>query len=922
MGLFNKLFSSNNNSTTAATTDDSNKKTNPNNTTQRKRSSSVSINNIIKKESNINNNSKSTNTIQYNSNNNKRNDDNDKQSLPRLKKAITTGQFPASKIDMKQFLDYWKNENLIMFHGKEDFESKQKTIWPHGKEQLQKKQIPDHDNDLHKLKSCFKKGSLLEHKKRLLMCQQSDCKPPQTKTRSNIAKLFLSKNNNSNNSNNTSNYNNYNDRSGNSSNNSSTSSLIPLRKWSSQPVNNVDKECEYDMLGMQDYYDNEDHPTEKKNSLSRSNSLLSVSSSNSDDEYSDSDGLDGMPVISPITSADTSFIHEAHLNKESELQIPPGLENVSIPKHIHFDKTVFSIDPPQQICSKQPRVGEVEVQNGCVIVHNNNNNNNDNGIEKSSLGMACKDVDGVGKGSHGLTVGGRGVLKILSDVDRENLDKSLEWRYFKDLEKAHLETIRNNNHTSGIYSPMGHSRKSSLKIDMNEAEKVKLEDKDFAIEDDLFPDPCRRVSWRTIYQRVCHLREILPIASIMQQIPIEEDDDDEKEGDDSKDKKDSGDTESNNTTTTKHTFVDYIPMITLKNNKPSVIEILTICDFISCSIIESLSFDMCDLSVDMFSRILDAVSRMIMNLQNSSKKEILSSVKLSFRNTPIDDEGWKIFSKFLSTFNFQDIRVSLDISLAPGLKCNVLRKKNIHCTNDKVKRMSLSLNRNKGKNITELNDFDYNMTSRNKDWPLFIASIACNTSLKFQQLFINNCGIFSSERENYSCIVQNFFETVGIKTIELGLSKTDIEELINVAAKSKNGDPMGLPQNKIAKCEVLSHSLLDKFNNKGVTKFNIRDLLLENNILDDPRIHFAPMQANASKRNILIDHALLDDVDGEAGTGRSFSLRGDEDEIIPIFSKSCSSGDFDDKEFGNSFKGSHEDLLKLNNKNIRDMIKH
>lgn len=835
MGLFNKLFSGSNpppssDSSHASHGEDIKPK-------QRSRSSSVSINNILKKDNTSSNFDKNT----------KKNED-VLPSLPHLKKAMTTGHFSTNRIDMKQFLEYWKNENLILFHSKDNLDSLENPL---------KTNQPDLKaiNGTHCLKSCFKKGTLLEHKRRLLMCQKTHCKAPTVKGKSNIAKLFLSKNSSSNSSS--------------EKLSPSSTGFIPLRKWSSQPVLNVDKECEYDMLGMQDYYDNESHPTGKQvSSRSSSNTSPITSESDLEDDDSDSDSLQ-MPVISPITSNDT-FSHEAHLNEFSELKVPPGLENVSIPKHIHFDKSIFSIDPPQQICSKQPRVGEVEVQNGCVIVHNNS---------KSSENLSCRDIDGVGKGSHGLTVGGRGVLKILSQEERDNLETSLEWRYFKDLEN------------------MNKNGRTNIKLDEIEKEKVD-EEKQFVSEDDMFPDSSRRVSWRMIYQRVCHLREILPIASVMQQIP-------EEEG-----TKENGESNS---------FIDFIPMITLKNNKPSLIEILTICDFISCSIIESLSFDMCDLSVDMLSRILDAVSRMILNIENSEKKDILASVKLSFRNTPIDDEGWIIFCKFLSNFNFKSLKLSLDISLAPGVKCNVLRKKNIHCANDKVKRMSLLLHRNQGKDITELDDFDYNMTSRNRDWPLFIASIACNTSLRFQQLFLNNCRIFSCDREHYGFIVQNFFESVGVKTIELGASKVDIQDLFDVAIKSKNGDPNGLVESKVGKCETLSKSLLQKFDNQGLTKFNIRDLLIENNILDQPHLPVPPSSCNASKRNILIDHALLDNVDGDGG--RSFSLRGEEDEIIPIFSKSDSSADLD-REFGSSIKGSHEDLMKLKSSSIRDMINH
>jgi hypothetical protein len=335
---------------------------------------------------------------------------------------------------------------------------------------------------------------------------------------------------------------------------------------------------------------------------------------------------------------------------------------------------------------------------------------------------------------------------------------------------------------------------------------------------------------------------------------------------------------------------------------------------------------MCDMSVDMFTRIIDAVSVMITNVQilHESRKNKDAceneSIKLSFRNTPISEDGFKVLCKFFSTFDFKTVKLSIDLSVAPGVKCNVLRKKNIHCESDKVPdRMSLMLHCNKGKSITEINDFDYDMTFRDADWALFIASIACNPSLKLQQLFLNNCGIYDPNRKNFGFIVQNFFENIAVKTIELGASKKDIEQLFQIAVKSKEDQVNGIPEEKIQKCELLSSTLLKKLE-AGTTKFNIRKLLLESHVLSfpslKPEIPLPSCNNNASKRNILIDHALLGD------DTRSYSINKDEEnEIFPIFSKN---GSFDhlSEELQNKIKSSHEDLKKLDQSNIRDMIKH
>ncbi|KAF0276481.1 hypothetical protein FOG50_02667 [Hanseniaspora uvarum] len=907
MGLFNKIFSSNSTSCSQQSENTRKKRANSiNNGSMHTANESVRCEPGPLKsqcEKAINTNTKKCNFTQETKDNcHKRDRSKTLDNMSRISRAYTTGQLLSKKtIAMSDFLEYWRKENLSMFHPEKNREEFLSYKPGNGSNfnVNQTLQNEERSSPL-KRKSCFKKGTLMEHKKRLLKYQQSrlfnssnssdksstNSDSNKSKSKSNLSKLLFGSNSKSSGSNDNLN-------------------KIPLRKWSSQPNYSVDKECEYDLYGMHDYYDNEDHSTSQQSKLGKNNftnndlqlventransntSLVSLDSMNSDrpnrilDQFSSDDDTSSdtsselnIPIISPITSIDETPSSMYSTDYEN-FKVPPGLEDVAIPKHIHFDKTVFTTDPPQQICSKQPRKGDVVVmKDGIVVV---NNEKRKHMLDGSAL--QSDNLDGVGKGTHGLTVGGRGVLKLLSDEDREALEKNLEWRYYKDL-----NDINDKN-----FKPL-----PDIEIDAKNEE----------FDSKMFPDKYRNVTWRDIYQRICHLREILPIASIVQQIPEELPDPD----------------------TGEIQYKSCIPMITLKNNKPSMIEILTFCDFVSCTIVETLIFDMCDMSLDMFTRIIDAVSVMITNVQilHESRKNKDAceneSIKLSFRNTPISEDGFKVLCKFFSTFDFKTVKLSIDLSVAPGVKCNVLRKKNIHCESDKVPdRMSLMLHCNKGKSITEINDFDYDMTFRDADWALFIASIACNPSLKLQQLFLNNCGIYDPNRKNFGFIVQNFFENIAVKTIELGASKKDIEQLFQIAVKSKEDQVNGIPEEKIQKCEFLSSTLLKKLE-AGTTKFNIRKLLLESHVLSfpslKPEIPLPSCNNNASKRNILIDHALLGD------DTRSYSINKDEEnEIFSIFSKN---GSFDhlSEELQNKIKSSHEDLKKLDQSNIRDMIKH
>lgn len=890
MGLLNKIFNSSSSP-------------NPDNLQydKRKRASSInngSLNSISKlldtRSQPVDSNDECSRNTNLNKsdihNKNKENHSNDKHctldNMAKISRAYTTGQLLNKKtVAISDFLEYWRKKNLAMFHPEKN--SKDLLSYKPGSGSSVGVEDGDKNGSDHsRKKSCFKKGTLMEHKKRLLEYQRlrmlksnDDGKPNKSKTKSNLSKILFGSN---------------------KSSPPNDNNKLPLRKWSSQPNLNTDKESEYDLYTMDDYYDNEDHSRGQRsprnndlllieNTRANSNtSLVSLDSVNSDtpasrilDQLSSGDESESdnsselnIPIISPITSIEEKDSSMYNTDFDN-YKIPPGLEDIEIPKHIHFDKTVFTTDPPQQICSKQPRKGDVVVmKDGIVVV----NNDNKRGVLDGST-LKADNVDGVGKGTHGLTVGGRGVLKLLSEEDRETLDKNLEWRYYKDLNDIHGNSIK----------PL-----PDIEIDSEKEEQ----------DDRLFPNKYRNVTWREIYQRVCHLREILPIASILQQIPEELPDPD----------------------TGVIQYRPFIPMITLKNNKPSMIEILTLCDFISCTIVETLNFDMCDMSLDMFTRIIDAVVRMIQNVQalndsrDGSDMSEIESIKLSFRNTPISDDGFKVLCKFFSTFDFKKVKLSLDLSVAPNVKCNVLRKKNIHCANDNVSdRMSLMLHCNIGKSITEINDFDYNMTCRDADWSMFIASIACNPTLVLQQLFINNCGIFDPNRKNFGFIIQNFFENIAVKTLELGESKKDFEQLFEVAIKSKSDPVNGLPAEKIHKCEILSSALLKKLE-AGTTKFNIRKLLIDNKVLSFPslksEIQLPSGNPDAGRRNLLIDHALLGD------DSRSYSINKDEEnEIFPIFSKDGSM-DHLSEDLKRKIKSSHEDLKKLDNSNIRDLIKH
>lgn len=113
----------------------------------------------------------------------------------------------------------------------------------------------------------------------------------------------------------------------------------------------------------------------------------------------------------------------------------------------------------------------------------------------------------------------------------------------------------------------------------------------------------REISLEQVYTRCCHLREILPIPATLKQLK--------------------GKTS---------------PLQTLKllNPKPTLIDIYSFSDFIAIVPIKNIIFDNVTMSTEMLKIILSSLLRST------------SIEKLSLRNVPIDEQGWRFLCKFLS----------------------------------------------------------------------------------------------------------------------------------------------------------------------------------------------------------------------------------------------------------------------------------
>ncbi|KAM9905904.1 hypothetical protein OXX69_007006, partial [Metschnikowia pulcherrima] len=246
-------------------------------------------------------------------------------------------------------------------------------------------------------------------------------------------------------------------------------------------------------------------------------------------------------------------------------QIPSKLEQVRPLKHVAFHSQTFLIDPPQQIPSRTPRRGNVEILPSGVVRVNPLTEADKVAIEKSLRGQGG-----------GLVVGGSGALGLIEKDTPETISTSTE---VSSEEKNDSEEpdVKINQHAKllGIEKPMIHSkRKSGYSI------------------------PVKKMALDLMYTRCCHLREIMPIPAILKQIP---------EG-----------------------SMAPLPILQLRNPKPTMVEIQTFADFIRIAPIICISLDGVSLSLEQFNVLLSAMC---------AKTQL---EKLSLRNTPIDAEGWML----------------------------------------------------------------------------------------------------------------------------------------------------------------------------------------------------------------------------------------------------------------------------------------
>ena len=427
-------------------------------------------------------------------------------------------------------------------------------------------------------------------------------------------------------------------------------------------------------------------------------------------------------------------------------------------KRVGFHCLTLTYDPPQQLPSRHPRKGNVEVlPNGERVIH-----------PLSKEDRMAMENDRMGK-SGGAIIGGLSTVKNSEEGnDNEEGDVQIDER------AKHL----------GIERPL-----------MSHKDKYRA--------------PEKKMQLDTMYERCCHLREILPLPSILKQIP--------------------------------RGTMDPIPLLQLRNPIPTMIEIDSFADFIRIAPILCLSFDGVEFTAKQLEILLAAISA----------KRYLQ--KLSMRNTRIDRDGWILLCDFLSQNHHLK---SLDITQIPNLQVNV-SKKSTKKSSDDMERMKCNSDNRSDMNwelftaaLAVRGGIDELVITgcRLRELAVFERFISRGVLLKTSILGIANNDLTSL---HISILAKKFLFLPFVRGLDLGFNDFSIEHLNEILDSLKEYAPSKLEQSQL---------LYLSFNNTSITFTKTFRTFFERIIMALPMLKYLDLSNNPqlfSKDDTIEDDTVL-----------------------------------------------------------------
>ncbi|CAR28556.1 hypothetical protein ZYGR_0S01890 [Zygosaccharomyces rouxii] len=368
-------------------------------------------------------------------------------------------------------------------------------------------------------------------------------------------------------------------------------------------------------------------------------------------------------------------------------------------KRVSFAVDKFSNDPPQQLPSRRPRPGNVMVPEDMVS-------------EAPAISLGITNNGASAAREPRYTKDSR-EYKLALENQKRLLKESAKHQQEAHMAAKHMEhevTSLKNGHPfhSGLSffgngaRPKTHEKEKDTETELD-ARVAKLSiDKPIHVNEHPFQsegegtgyisDEDKEITLDVVYTRCCHLREILPIPSTLRQV------------------------------TGKSAPLQVLKFL---NPRPTLIDILSFCDFISVVPINTVVFDKVSLTPEMFQVVM-------VSLVHSKALE-----KLSLRNVVINREGWRLLCKFLMI-------------------------------NKSITKLNISQTR-----IRSASDESKNRDQM--DWPLFSQVLRKRRGRPLEELLLNGVRFDKLPSEHFCQLITAFAEQPGLQTgIRLGVAASEI----------------------------------------------------------------------------------------------------------------------------------------------------
>lgn len=351
-------------------------------------------------------------------------------------------------------------------------------------------------------------------------------------------------------------------------------------------------------------------------------------------------------------------------NKNPNRKAPFKELNGVVLRRVNFAIDKLEYDPQQQIPSRRPKKGNVLVPEDLTAP-----------LPRLSQGISVANAE-------------KATLEVKYSEKELAMAVEAQRRALLEAEKhayeAHLSAKRIANEVAQ------YKAKTSAKEEENEpdhdVEAIAI-DKPLHVHENHFNEEhvsgVKELSLETIYTRCCHLREILPIPATLKQLKNKS---------------------------------QPLEVLKLLNPRPTLIDVLSFSDFIALVPINTVIFDNVTMTTEMLRHLLAS-------LVHNKQLE-----KLSLRNVPIDDLGWKYLCKFLSR-------------------------------NTSVKKLDISQQRIRS-------DTPKSSIRSSMDWDLLIRAIVARGGI--EELVINGCKLLD---ETFRDLIRN---AVSLSTYRLGVASCEL----------------------------------------------------------------------------------------------------------------------------------------------------